>query len=201
MKYILKKIVKDSEEVKCCICGRPIKGWGNNPWPVENEEECCDICNQNIVLPARIEMMFNKKNEVKDSAIIDLSKEEINYLIEEEKQAVEDYRQAISMTEDKNALYVLSHILKEEAHHIEMLEQLRDGKVQFADSVDKVVLKLSKKKNDYDEFVIRFYKNNKFDEMRSYYTDDWDDAIGTINDMAKRLGLEVKEIGNIVVAE
>ena len=82
-----------------------------------------------------------------------------------------------------------------------MLEQLRDGKVQFADRVDKVVLKLSKKKNDYDEFVIRFYKNNKFDEMGSYYTDDWDDAIGTINDMAKRLGLEVKEIGNIVVAE
>ena len=60
MKYILKKIVKDSKEIKCCICGRPIEGWGNNPWPVENEGECCDICNQNIVLPARIEMMFNK---------------------------------------------------------------------------------------------------------------------------------------------
>lgn len=46
--------------MKCCICGkvlRRITGEGNNPWPVRDKGECCDMCNMNYVVPARIEMM------------------------------------------------------------------------------------------------------------------------------------------------
>lgn len=57
------------------------------------------------------------------------------YLLSEERKAVEDYKKAISETNDKNELYVLSHILKEEAHHIELLENLQKGKVIFSDSI------------------------------------------------------------------
>lgn len=57
------------------------------------------------------------------------------YLLSEERKAVEDYKKAISETNDKNELYVLSHILKEEAHHIELLENLQKGKVTFSDSI------------------------------------------------------------------
>lgn len=60
---------------------------------------------------------------------------EIDYLIQEENKAVEDYRQAIKNTKDKNELYVLSHILKEETHHIELLENLQKGKVEFNDAI------------------------------------------------------------------
>ena len=45
----------------CSICGHsiiahPISGWdeGNNAEPVM-KGRCCDICNQNIVIPRRIE--------------------------------------------------------------------------------------------------------------------------------------------------
>ena len=44
--------------MKCCICGKEIfEGYGNNPWPVMDEGECCDECNYQKVIPARIEMM------------------------------------------------------------------------------------------------------------------------------------------------
>lgn len=53
-------------EMKCCICGREIKGWGNNPWPVNNNEsaKCCDECNGQVVIPARIRGMYKVKGEV-----------------------------------------------------------------------------------------------------------------------------------------
>lgn len=66
---------------------------------------------------------------------------DFDYLLAEERKAVQDYRNAIAMTDDKNAIYVLSHILKEEAHHIELLENLRKGKVEFADSNNEKSLK------------------------------------------------------------
>ena len=42
--------------MKCNLCGCEIEGWGNNPAPlIENEEDrCCDLCNGNYVIPARI---------------------------------------------------------------------------------------------------------------------------------------------------
>lgn len=42
--------------MKCCLCGKEIKDFGNNPWPLkENEDDrCCDDCNVTKVIPARI---------------------------------------------------------------------------------------------------------------------------------------------------
>ena len=41
---------------KCCICGKEFVGWGNNPYPVVKDEDarCCDDCNMEFVIPARI---------------------------------------------------------------------------------------------------------------------------------------------------
>lgn len=81
-------------------------------------------------------------------------KDSVNYeyLLSEERKAVEDYKKAISETNDKNELYVLSHILKEEAHHIELLENLQKGKVTFSDSIkdeDKYVVYAEETWNNY----------------------------------------------------
>ena len=40
----------------CCICNKPFTGYGNNPYPVCKDQEatCCDECNLNKVIPARI---------------------------------------------------------------------------------------------------------------------------------------------------
>lgn len=37
----------------CCICGEEFDGYGNNAWPV-CDGECCDDCNRDEVIPARL---------------------------------------------------------------------------------------------------------------------------------------------------
>lgn len=39
--------------MKCCICGKEIEGYGNNAQPVA-DGQCCDECNMDKVIPARI---------------------------------------------------------------------------------------------------------------------------------------------------
>ena len=48
------------DDGKCCICGEPLQGDGNNPWPVKDDGECCDKCNYAYVLPKRIENVISK---------------------------------------------------------------------------------------------------------------------------------------------
>jgi hypothetical protein len=38
----------------CCICGETHIGYGNNPEPVAKEGSCCDRCNAEKVIPARL---------------------------------------------------------------------------------------------------------------------------------------------------
>lgn len=42
----------------CCICGKEFEEYGNNPEPVKpfDEGTCCDECNDNVVIPKRIEL-------------------------------------------------------------------------------------------------------------------------------------------------
>lgn len=57
--------MSNNQEHICCICGKKFTGWGNNPYPVvTNEDEdvrCCDDCNMTVVVPARMEIMFSRK--------------------------------------------------------------------------------------------------------------------------------------------
>lgn len=43
---------------KCIICGRQIAGYGNNPEPVKHwfDGSCCDECNREKVIPARLRL-------------------------------------------------------------------------------------------------------------------------------------------------
>ncbi len=40
---------------KCCICGKSIKGYGNETYPVKTGR-CCDACNLKFVIPSRFAM-------------------------------------------------------------------------------------------------------------------------------------------------
>lgn len=59
--------IESNQVYTCCICGKTFTGWGNNPWPVVEDENarCCDACNGIVVVPARITMMYNKKEVTK----------------------------------------------------------------------------------------------------------------------------------------
>ena len=38
---------------KCCLCGKEIEGYGNNPSPLKGDI-CCDECNATILVPLRL---------------------------------------------------------------------------------------------------------------------------------------------------
>jgi hypothetical protein len=58
----IKEERKMTRKRTCCICGEALIGYGNNPWPVEEEGECCDQCNWKYVVPARFEMLKEDDN-------------------------------------------------------------------------------------------------------------------------------------------
>lgn len=43
------------EDLRCCICGEPVEGYGNNPEPYMSPEKgrCCNACNMKFVIPTR----------------------------------------------------------------------------------------------------------------------------------------------------
>ena len=47
---------------RCVICNEFYTGWGNNPDPVKNYGECCNDCNTNAVIPARLGQIINNKD-------------------------------------------------------------------------------------------------------------------------------------------
>ena len=49
--------------MKCCICGKEIKDYGNNPFPIAENGECCDNCNMEVVVPARINLIKPNDNQ------------------------------------------------------------------------------------------------------------------------------------------
>ena len=49
--------------MKCVICGKKFDGYGNNAYPIA-EGKCCDKCNAERVIPARIEEMLNYELKV-----------------------------------------------------------------------------------------------------------------------------------------
>jgi len=53
------------EEHICCICGKKFFGWGNNPYPVVEDENalCCDDCDMEYVVPARIAEFYAKETK------------------------------------------------------------------------------------------------------------------------------------------
>ena len=45
-----------AREFNCCFCHKHFVGFGNDPWPafMGDGSYCCDDCNMEIVIPARI---------------------------------------------------------------------------------------------------------------------------------------------------
>ena len=77
---------ESEDEHKCCICGEPIEGHGNNPFPVKTEGDCCDKCNAEVVIPARIEKMKEAASEKVDEELTETESEEVKPTSEESEE-------------------------------------------------------------------------------------------------------------------
>lgn len=121
MKYSVKNMMRDSKNKReCVICGREFSGYGNNPWPVMQSGKCCDECNFDVVLPAR--MAGNtRKVKAKDSL------RDLNALIESEKEAITLYTNAIRDAGEGLERSIYEEILKNEQDHLEKLDALLKG--------------------------------------------------------------------------
>ncbi len=82
--------------------------------------KCCDDCNFEIVLPARL-AGTSKKPAVKDS-IVDLKK-----LIESEDEAITLYTDAIKNAGDGIEKSIYEEILADEKDHLRKLNELLKG--------------------------------------------------------------------------
>ena len=49
--------------MKCCICRKEIKGYGNDPFPIAGQK-CCDECNSKVVIPYRVFLNSLDKGDV-----------------------------------------------------------------------------------------------------------------------------------------
>jgi hypothetical protein len=62
-------VTKLPKLLKCSICKKeipphPIHGWagGNNAAPI-NDGRCCDNCNSMVVIPARLQRLFEQRED------------------------------------------------------------------------------------------------------------------------------------------
>jgi hypothetical protein len=54
---------------KCCICGHNFEGFGNDAWPVVRDDgaRCCDKCNEDKVIPERINLIMGYSDGTEQS--------------------------------------------------------------------------------------------------------------------------------------
>lgn len=56
-----------TKRIKCCICGQEIEDiYSNNPYPYKKSGRCCDDCNYEYVLPARLQVIYSKSEDYKN---------------------------------------------------------------------------------------------------------------------------------------
>ena len=58
----------------CVLCGGEFIGWGNNPQPLKEEGECCEICNARKVLPERIKQLRERLSKKEEEEVVIVKK-------------------------------------------------------------------------------------------------------------------------------
>lgn len=44
---------KDAKKFTCCLCGKKVAEFGNNPYPLAGRK-CCNACDMKYVIPVRV---------------------------------------------------------------------------------------------------------------------------------------------------
>jgi hypothetical protein len=72
----------------CCLCAKPIRGFGNNPAPLgEPGQRCCESCNYTRVMPARlIAMLGPEHGAAAAKQVLAVAREHVEIDDEEEEE-------------------------------------------------------------------------------------------------------------------
>ncbi len=145
------------DEHKCCICGEPIEGHGNNPSPVKTEGDCCDKCNAEVVIPARIEKMKAAASEKVNEELTETESEEVKSTSEESEEESLEEKEVKELTEDEKREIVLQWLTNnfEEDQVEEVLDILNMEIVEEDDeeesAEDEDVAEVEKGSNEAEE--------------------------------------------------
>lgn len=145
------------DEHKCCICGEPIEGYGNNPFPVKTEGDCCDKCNAEVVIPARIEKVKAAASEKVNEELTETESEEVKSTSEESEEESLEEKEVKELTEEEKQEIVLQWLTDnfEEDQVEEVLDILNMEIVEEDDeeesAEDEDVAEVEKGSNEAEE--------------------------------------------------
>lgn len=144
--------LKEENKKVCVICGKEYDGYGNNAQPVK-DGKCCDKCNQEVVIPARIKKM-GLKEEAEDLDIdtkVEIMEPETLDDLELEKE--ESDKKEDCCVDDSKLIELLHKFLdkegleldgkgEEEQHFIELYHEVvcpncSDTDEESVDDIDK----------------------------------------------------------------
>jgi hypothetical protein len=58
------RIRNNLPDILCCLCGKICETKGHHPYPLvdrESDKKCCNVCNGEKVIPARMALWVRKK--------------------------------------------------------------------------------------------------------------------------------------------
>lgn len=126
---IVLESAKEAPSWFCVICGEPQdkSEFGNNPWPIDSEatSRCCDDCNAEYVIPARIELLYSRKNSNVKEAVSkqDIEKHTSNLILDDKfiwlfgvmdvdgidiEEGIEDLDDAIDILINENGTFLVA---------------------------------------------------------------------------------------------
>ena len=116
------KLVEATESKICCICKKPFDGYGNNAEPVCSGS-CCDECNINEVIPARMKMLDDSSSKDLDEAALNETDESGN---DEVDANCEDCGAVVTISVDHEGSAYCANCMKNHLH-----EALEDYKITY----------------------------------------------------------------------
>ena len=131
-------------------------------------------------------------------AIIASKDDYLDFLIVQEKKAVEDYRKGISNTNDPKLIELYNHILQEEIEHIEELKNAKNGEFTsdaVDDSIEKKVRSIISDLQMKD--VVRKIDDN--DDFLTIQMNDKDATIRLAKEIKSKLGVRVYTRGALSI--
>lgn len=166
------------DEHKCCICGEPIEGYGNNPFPVKTEGDCCDKCNAEVVIPARIEKMKEAASEKVDEELTETESEEVKPTSEESEEESLEEKEVKELTEEEKQEIVLQWLTDnfEEDQVEEVLDILNMEIVEEDDeeesAEDEDVAEVEKGSNEAEEAEENIENSDEEDSEQKEETEE-----------------------------
>jgi len=143
----------------CCLCGRAFVGWGNNPYPCAEKGDCCNDCNRDKVVPARLSVIKFSKKTKEFQEQFPVAYERMVKMDEKEKKRAEARREKDIAEQIQKARKGAEQKAKMEAETERLRAEVKrlkeQKKVETSDAKITITINVSRKGEDDEAKEIR----------------------------------------------